>query len=82
MDSDKFSDEAKKLISTKAGDKPRPQNLNKLLEKEGFQMKIDGEWKATEKGRSFSDLVQNKATGSDKTVYHLLWKSEVLEEVL
>jgi phage anti-repressor protein len=78
MNSDKFSEETKKLVSTKAGNKPRPQNLNKILETNGFQTKVDGEWKPTEKGEVFSNLVQNKAVGSDKTVYHLLWKIEVL----
>jgi phage regulator Rha-like protein len=81
MSSDEYSDEAKKLVSTKAGNKPRPQNLNKLLEESGYQTKTDSEWKQTERGKAFSDLVQNKAIGSDKTVFHLLWRSDVLEEL-
>jgi phage anti-repressor protein len=81
IDSDKFSEEAKKLVSTKAGDKARPQNLNKLLETNGYQTKIDGIWKPTEKAKDFSDFVQNKSISSEKTVYHLVWKSEVLEEL-
>jgi prophage antirepressor-like protein len=81
IDSDKFSEEAKKLVSTKAGDKPRPQNLNKILEKEGFQIKVDGVWKPTEKAKNYSDFVQNKSKHSEKTVYHIVWKMEVLEEI-
>jgi len=81
MDSDKFSEESKKLVSTKKGDKPRPQNLNKLLETNGFQTKADGIWKPTEKAKDFSDFVQNKSISSEKTVYHLVWKMEILEEI-
>jgi phage regulator Rha-like protein len=81
MNSDKFSEEAKKIVSTKAGDKPRPQNLNKLLETNGFQTKADGVWKPTEKAKDFSDFVQNKSISSEKTVYHLVWKTEILEEI-
>jgi prophage antirepressor-like protein len=81
MNSDKFDDEAKKLVSTKRGDKPRPQNLNKLLEENGFQTKVDGIWKPTKKAKDFSDFVQNKSKHSDKTVFHTVWKFEVLEEL-
>ncbi|EJF06524.1 ORF6N domain-containing protein [Thiovulum sp. ES] len=81
MDSDKYSDEVKKLVSTKAGDKPRPQNLNKILESHGFQEKIDGIWKATEKAKYFSDFVQNKSQYSEKTVFHTVWKKEILKEI-
>jgi uncharacterized metal-binding protein len=79
--SDKFSEEVKALVSTKAGDKPRPQNLNKLLQTNGLQIKVDGEWKSTENGKKFSDLVRNKSINSEKSVFHLLWKIEVLEEL-
>jgi phage anti-repressor protein len=75
-----FSEEAKKLVSTKNGEKPRPQNLNKLLEKEGFQTK-DEIWKTTEKGQEFSDFVQNKSKHSEKTVFHTVWKKEILNEL-
>ncbi|EJF06533.1 prophage antirepressor [Thiovulum sp. ES] len=76
-----FSEEAKKLVSTKKGDKPRPQNLNKLLEKLGFQEKDEDIWKATEKGKKFSDFVQNKSKYSEKTVFHTVWKKETLNEI-
>ena len=66
MDSDKFSEEAKAIVSTKKGDKPRPQNLNKLLETNGFQTKVDGIWKPTEKAKDFSDFVQNKSISSER----------------
>jgi hypothetical protein len=76
-----FSKEAKKLVSTKKGDKPRPQNLNKLLEKLGFQFREDELWKATEKGQKFSDFVQNKSQYSEKTVFHTVWKKEILNQI-
>jgi prophage antirepressor-like protein len=76
-----FSEEAKKLVSTKKGDKPRPQNLNKFLEKEGFQFRENGIWKTTEKGQEFSDFVQNKSKHSEKTVFHTVWKKEILNEL-
>jgi hypothetical protein len=76
-----FSKEAKKLVSTKKGDKPRPQNLNKLLEKLGFQFREDDLWKATEKGKQFSDFVQNKSKYSEKTVFHTVWKKEILNQI-
>jgi prophage antirepressor-like protein len=76
-----FSEEAKKLVSTKNGEKPRPQNLNKLLEKEGFQFRENEIWKATEKGQEFSDFVQNKSKHSEKTVFHTVWKKEILNEL-
>jgi hypothetical protein len=76
-----FSEEAKKVVSTKNGEKPRPQNLNKLLEKEGFQFRENETWKATEKGESFSDFVQNKSKHSEKTVFHTVWKKEILNEL-
>jgi prophage antirepressor-like protein len=63
-----FSEEFKKLVSTKNGEKPRPQNLNKLLESKGFQTK-DNIWKATEKGEKFSDFVQNKSQYSEKNSF-------------
>jgi phage anti-repressor protein len=81
ISSDNFSEEAKAIVSTKAGNKPRPQNLNKLLETNGFQTKVDGVWKPTEKAKDFSDFVQNKSISSEKTVYHLVWKVEILEEI-
>jgi phage regulator Rha-like protein len=76
-----FSKEAKKLVSTKKGDKPRPQNLNKLLEKLGFQFREDDLWKATEKGKEFADFVQNKSQYSEKTVFHTVWKKEILNYI-
>jgi phage regulator Rha-like protein len=76
-----FSKEAKKLVSTKRGDKPRPQNLNKLLEKLGFQFREDDLWKATEKGKKFADFVQNKSQYSEKTVFHTVWKKEILSQL-
>jgi prophage antirepressor-like protein len=76
-----FSEEARKLVSTKNGEKPRPQNLNKLLEKEGFQFRENEIWKATEKGQEFSDFVQNKSKHSEKTVFHTVWKKEILNEL-
>jgi hypothetical protein len=76
-----FSEEAKKLVSTKKGDKPRPQNLNKFLQELGFQEKDEDIWKATEKGQNFSDFVQNKSRHSEKTVFHTVWKKEILNEV-
>jgi hypothetical protein len=81
MSSDDFSEEAKKLVSTKKGDKPRPQNLNKLLQTKGFQTKTDGIWKPTEKAKDFSDFVQNKSKYAEKTVFHTVWKIEVLERI-
>jgi phage anti-repressor protein len=81
MDSDKFSEEAKKLVSTKRGDKPRPQNLNKILQTNGYQTKVDGIWKPTDKAKDFSDFVQNKSKHSEKTVFHLVWKMEILNIV-
>jgi len=82
MNSDKFDDEAKKLVSTKKGDKPRPQNLNKLFETNGFQTKIDGIWKPTEKAKDLADFVQNKSKHSEKTVFHTVWKMEVLDRII
>jgi phage regulator Rha-like protein len=76
-----FSEEAKKVVSTKNGEKPRPQNLNKLLEKEGFQFRENEIWKATEKGQEFSDFVQNKSKHSEKTVFHTVWKKEILNKL-
>jgi phage regulator Rha-like protein len=76
-----FSEEARKLVSTKNGEKPRPQNLNKLLEKEGFQFRENEIWKATEKGQEFSDFVQNKSKHSEKTVFHTVWKKEILNKL-
>ncbi|EJF07853.1 KilA-N domain-containing protein [Thiovulum sp. ES] len=76
-----FSKDVKKLVSTKKGDKPRPQNLNKLLEKLGFQFREDDLWKATEKGKKFSDFVQNKSKYSEKTVFHTVWKKEILNNI-
>jgi len=81
MDSDDFSAEAKQLVSTKKGDKPRPQDLNKFLQENGYQTKENGIWKPTEKAKYFSDFVQNKSKHSEKTVYHLVWKIEVLEKL-
>ena len=76
-----FSDEIKLSVSTKKNDKPRPQNLNEILRDNGFQEKIDGDWKATEKGEKFSQFVQNKSKYSAKTVYHTVWKLGILREI-
>jgi hypothetical protein len=59
-------------------EKPRPQNLNKLLEKLGFQFREDDLWKATEKGKEFADFVQNKSQYSEKRVFNTVWKKEIL----
>jgi hypothetical protein len=76
-----FSENAKKLVSTKKGDKPRPQNLNKFLEELGFQFREDDIWKATEKGEKISDFQQNKSKYSEKTVFHTVWKKEILNQI-
>jgi prophage antirepressor-like protein len=77
--SDHFSNEFKISVSTKNGLKPRPQNLNLLLEFLEFQFRENGEWKLTKKGEDFGKLSQNKSKYSDKTVYHLVWSKRVLE---
>jgi hypothetical protein len=77
--SDQFSKEFKIQISTKDGLKPRPQNLNLLLEFSNFQFRENGEWKLTKKGEDFGKLSQNKSKYSEKTVYHLVWSKRVLE---
>jgi hypothetical protein len=51
------------------------------LKEQGFQEKIDGNYKATEKGEKFSQFVQNKSKYSAKTVYHTVWKLEILTEI-
>jgi phage anti-repressor protein len=80
--SDHFSEEFKISVSTKNGLKPRPQNLNLLLEFSEFQFRDEnGEWKLTEKGEAFGKLSQNKSKYSDKTVYHLVWSKRVLENL-
>jgi prophage antirepressor-like protein len=79
--SDQFSKEFKTQVSTKDGLKPRPQNLNLLLEISEFQFRENGEWKLTEKGEDFGKLSQNKSKYSDKTVYHLVWSKRVLENL-
>jgi prophage antirepressor-like protein len=76
-----FSEEAKKLVSTKKGDKPRPQNLNKLLQELGFQFREDDVWKATKKGKDFSDFLQNKSPHAEKTIFHTVWKKEILNQI-
>jgi hypothetical protein len=77
--SDQFSNEFKIQVSTKDGLKPRPQNLNLLLEFSNFQFRENGEWKLTKKGEDFGKLSQNKSKYSEKTVYHLVWSKRVLE---
>jgi prophage antirepressor-like protein len=74
------SDEVKLSVSTK-NNKPNPRKMNLLLEENGFQTRNGKVWKATEKGKEFSDFVQNKSVSSEKTVYHLCWKEEVLKEL-
>jgi phage anti-repressor protein len=81
LNSDQFSDEFKIQVSTKDGLKPRPQNLNLLLEFSEFQFRENGEWKLTEKGEDFGKLSQNKSKYSEKTVYHLVWSKRVLENL-
>jgi frataxin-like iron-binding protein CyaY len=76
-----FSEDIKKSVSTKNSSKPRPQNLNTILEYNGFQVRENGEWRATDKGNQFSKLIQNKAIASDKTVYHLAWRVDILEKI-
>jgi hypothetical protein len=77
--SNQFANEFKIQISTKDGLKPRPQNLNLLLEFSEFQFRENGEWKLTKKGEDFGKLSQNKSKYSDKTVYHLVWSKRILE---
>jgi phage regulator Rha-like protein len=77
--SNQFANEFKISVSTKNGLKPRPQNLNLLLEISEFQFRENGEWKLTEKGEDFGKLSQNKSKYSEKTVYHLVWSKRVLE---
>jgi prophage antirepressor-like protein len=79
--SDQFANEFKISVSTKDGLKPRPQNLNLLLEFSEFQFRENGEWKLTEKGEAFGKLSQNKSKYSDKTVYHLVWSKKVLDNL-
>jgi phage anti-repressor protein len=79
--SDQFSNEFKTQVSTKDGLKPRPQNLNLLLEFSEFQFRENGEWKLTKKGEDFGKLSQNKSKYSEKTVYHLVWSKRVLENL-
>jgi hypothetical protein len=79
--SDQFANEFKIQVSTKNGLKPRPQNLNLLLEFSNFQFRENGEWKLTEKGEDFGKLSQNKSKYSEKTVYHLVWSKKVLENL-
>jgi len=80
-ESNDYSDEVKKLVSTKNLAKAQPRNLNLFLEKNGFQTKELNEWKATKKGEEFSKFVQNKSSTSSKNVYHLNWKIDVLREI-
>ena len=55
--------------------------MNQELGRAGFQIWIDKVWIQTEIGKEFSKLVQNKSLNSEKTVYHLNWKKEVLEKL-
>ena len=79
--SDDYSKEIKKLVSTKDNLKPQPINLNKILESNGFQFKIDKQWKPTKTGESFSKFVQNKSKTSTKNIFHLNWKIEILNQI-
>jgi len=79
--SDDFSEEQKLSVSTKKNDKQRAEKLNIILRDNGFQEKIDGDYKATEKGEIFSQFVQNKSKYSAKTIYHTVWKLEILKEI-
>ncbi len=76
-----FSDEVKASVSTKDLSKPNPRKLNLMLQEKGFQTRNEKVWEATEKGKPFADFVQNKSKTSEKTVYHLTWKKEVLEDI-
>jgi prophage antirepressor-like protein len=76
-----YSDEVKSSVSTKDLSKPNPRKLNLILEEKGFQTRNEKVWEATEKGKKFSNFVQNKSKTSEKTIYHLTWKKEVLEEL-
>jgi prophage antirepressor-like protein len=76
-----YSDEVKASVSTKDLSKPNPRKLNLILQEKGFQTRNEKVWEATEKGKKFSDFVQNKSKTSEKTVYHLTWKDEVLIEL-
>jgi phage regulator Rha-like protein len=80
-ESDNFSDEIKLSVSTKNNLKPQPINLNKILESHGFQIKIDKQWKPTEKGEKFVKFVQNKSLSSTKNIFHLNWKLEILNKL-
>jgi hypothetical protein len=80
-ESEDFSDEIKLSVSTKNNQKPQPRNLNKILEFHGFQIKIDKQWKPTEKGEKFAKFVQNKSLSSAKNIFHLNWKLEVLRNI-
>jgi hypothetical protein len=71
----------KSSVSTKDLSKPNPRKLNLILEEKGFQTRNEKVWEATEKGKKFSNFVQNKSKTSEKTIYHLTWKKEVLEEL-
>jgi len=51
------------------------------LESNGFQVKVDKQWKPTEVGENFSKFVQNKSLHSTKNVFQLNWKIEILREV-
>jgi hypothetical protein len=55
--------------------------MNKHLQELGFQTKDEDICKATEKGEKFSDFVQNKSRHSEKTVFHTVWKKEILNEI-
>jgi Mn-dependent DtxR family transcriptional regulator/predicted GIY-YIG superfamily endonuclease len=65
--SQNFPEKIKNLISTK-DKKPQPNNLNKLLEAEGLQIRNNQNWKVTEKGKIFKSKSY--------------WKLDVLEELL
>lgn len=59
-------------------------DFNKLLEKEGYQVKIEGGgWKATEKGKPFSKLFDTtKRHGKGTPITQLKWATTIMTEVV
>jgi len=65
---------------TKSG-KGSGRKMNLELEKYGFQFLKDKVWIQTESGKEFSKFVQNKSKYSEKNIFHLNWKKDVLEKL-
>lgn len=55
---------------------PHPQAVNRLLERLGYQYRINGKWIPTEKGEEFADAEMLRR--SDK----LFWKKELCDDIL